>query len=73
MIRPGIYRHHKGGLYRVLFQAIESTNERAGIPVVVYLSMTKGTIHVRTLEEFNRFVDGTFTPRFEYAGERHDH
>ncbi|MDT7922998.1 MAG: DUF1653 domain-containing protein [Thermus sp.] len=32
-VRPGIYRHYKGGLYRVLFLARHSETEEA---MVVY-------------------------------------
>lgn len=56
-----LYHHYKGGVYRVLFVASESTNARVkpGKPVdlVVYVSLSTGKIHVRDYEEFHGFVD----------------
>ena len=54
-----IYRHYKGGLYRVLFGAQESTNARAGGRVVVYVSLTTGEMHTRDAEEFHGYVEFT--------------
>jgi len=48
-----IYRHYKGGLYRVLFNGTDSTNERSGTPVVVYVSLTNGRVFVRDAREFH--------------------
>lgn len=66
---PGIYRHYKGGLYRVLFTAIMSTNDCAGKLCVVYVSLTRGTIHVRDEKEFNGLVPGFSTYRFMRIGD----
>ena len=67
-MRAGIYRHYKGHLYRVLFTAWESTNGRPRDRVVVYASLERGTINVRTFEEFNEPLDsGKY--RFEFLGE----
>lgn len=56
-VEPGIYRHHRGGLYRVLLTAIESTNAREGVEVVVYVSLTTGLVRVRTVAEFKEYVE----------------
>ncbi len=63
MTSPGLYRHYKGGLYRVLFVAQDSTNDSDGEstqePVVVYISLTgpkAGTICVRTEDQFSESV-----------------
>lgn len=56
---PGIYTHYKGGRYRVLFLARESTNARRGEPVVVYSSLNEGTegnVYVRTVAEFTEYI-----------------
>ncbi len=54
MTSPGIYRHYKGGLYRVLFNATESTNgPHNGRELVVYVSLAKGAIRVRAEDEFH--------------------
>ncbi len=67
-----IFRHFKGGLYRVLFHAADSTNARsqpdrpAGL--VVYVSLTTGKILVRDRDEFYGAVtdaDGDVVPRFK--------
>jgi len=56
-----MYRHYKGGLYRRLFNATESTNARVNprrpLGVVVYVSLTTGEIHVRDAEEFHGYVE----------------
>ena len=61
-----VYRHHKGGLYRVLFHAHEATNARAidGGPttIVVYVSLTHGGLFVRDAMEFYGTVEAG--PRF---------
>jgi hypothetical protein len=71
MTKPGVYHHYKGGYYRVLFTAITSTNAQQGRPVVVYVSLTKGTIHVRDEEEFHELVNWAADehPRFKWFGE----
>ncbi len=65
---PGkIYRHQKGGRYTVLHIADDSTNKREGNKVVVYVSLTYGTVKCRDLEEFMQVVvwpDGKKRPRF---------
>lgn len=62
------YRHFKGGLYTVLFQAEESTNARkGGSGGVIYVSHTYGKIKYRDLDEFLEEVewpDGVMRPRF---------
>jgi hypothetical protein len=66
-----ICRHYKGGLYRVLFSATESTNARVDrdrpLGVVVYVSLTTDEIHVRDAAEFHgdvRFLDRMPCKRF---------
>lgn len=73
MITPGIYRHYKGGEYRVLFIVQDSTNSRIkdGVKndMVVYISLTKGSIWCRDLSEFEENVDfeGQNVPRFTFV------
>lgn len=72
---PGIYRHWKGNLYRVLFVALDSNNDRAHEPTVVYLSLDpgphQGQINVRHESEFHELLpDGT--PRFSMASAAED-
>ena len=43
-VKPGRYRHFKGGLYQVLFTARHTETDD---PVVVYLSLTTGEFFVR--------------------------
>ena len=70
----GIYRHYKGGLYRVHTLAhMEATHE----PVVVYESLQdsgefpEGTLWVRPLREFAQQLDaeGEKISRFTYEGQ----
>lgn len=62
--KPGLYRHWKGGLYRALFLAQDSTNRYPGKagsseePMVVYMSLDDpGNLCVRTLAQWNEVVD----------------
>lgn len=69
VIRSGkTYRHHKGGLYTVLFVAEESTNKRKGNNGgIVYVSHTYGKIKYRDFDEFTEeleWPDGVTRPRF---------
>jgi hypothetical protein len=67
-----VYRHYKGGLYRLLFTGLESTNGRPREKVAVYVSLEYGHVNVRRLEEFRevvRWPDGVERPRFVMADE----
>lgn len=68
-IRPGLYRHFKGGEYRVLFLARHSETEEW---MVVYQALygEKG-IWVRPASMWNETVEreGVCLPRFRYIGE----
>ncbi|AFV76843.1 Protein of unknown function (DUF1653) [Thermus oshimai JL-2] len=68
-LRPGVYRHYKGGLYRVLFLARHSETEEE---MVVYQALygEKG-YWVRPLALFLApvWVEGRAVPRFQWVGE----
>ena len=68
-IKPGIYRHFKGGEYRVLYTAAHSETLE---PMVVYQALygEKG-IWVRPASMWNETVqrDGRVVKRFTYIGE----
>ena len=58
---PGkIYRHYKGGLYRVLFL---SKHTESGEVLVNYCSLHFGSYHSRPLESWNEHMDSV--PRFQ--------
>jgi hypothetical protein len=64
-VRPGIYRHYKGGLYRVLFLARHSETEEA---MVVYQALYgERGYWVRPLGHFLEKVrvEGREVPRFD--------
>jgi hypothetical protein len=64
MIEPGLYKHFKGGRYRVLLTASHSETKE---DMVVYVSLSYGTIWARPAAMFNETVqypDGTSGPRF---------
>lgn len=68
-----VYEHAKGGKYLVLIVASDSTNARAGNPIVVYVSLTYGTVKARDLAEFVEKVvwpDGVRRSRFVLSEER---
>jgi hypothetical protein len=64
-IAPGVYRHFKGGLYRVLHTATHSETEE---PMVVYVSMENpDRVWVRPLAMWSEEVEapgGERVPRF---------
>jgi hypothetical protein len=55
----GIYRHFKGGRYRVLYTAtFQTVNDPKldGIRVAVYLSFENGKVYTRPVAEFGDYV-----------------
>ena len=56
------YRHFKGGEYEIVAMALQ---EDTLLPVVVYRSLSKGLIWVRTVEDFMQVID-----RDVYTGPR---
>lgn len=71
-IRPGRYRHFKGGEYEVLFTAKHSENLE---PMVVYRALYgEGGLWVRPAAMWNETVerDGKTYKRFTYIGEEAD-
>ena len=65
-----VYGHHKGGKYLVLSVADDSTNNRSGNKLVVYVSLTYGKIKCRDLTEFIEIIewpDGQHRSRFILA------
>ena len=68
-IKPGRYRHFKGGEYQVLGLARDAETLRS---VVVYRALYgEQTLWVRAIEVFQEVVerDGTRVRRFEYLGD----
>lgn len=49
IVKPGVYEHYKGGLYRVLYYGRHTERDEE---VVVYQSISDGQIWVRPLEMF---------------------
>lgn len=69
-IRPGVYRHYKGGEYEVFFVARHSETEE---PLVVYRTLYGDHSYwVRPLSMFSEHVevDGKQVPRFDWQRER---
>lgn len=71
-ITPGIYRHYKGGYYRVLFTARDSNNDSISPDqlVVVYVSCKTGRAATRNASEFTQVVERTEdidTHRFSFV------
>jgi len=67
-VKPGVYRHFKGGIYRVLYTA---KNSETLEDMIVYQSCRDGSFWVRPLAMWNENVDrdGYKGPRFTYMGE----
>lgn len=66
---PGVYRHWKGDLYRVLFTAKIASNGFARESMVVYVSLKTGQFNTRHEKEFHEVVnnDDFRTRRFTYV------
>lgn len=58
MTRPGVYKHFKGGMYRVLFTAVNANNraDYDGFMVVYMPLYGNGAITCRSEREFNGLV-----------------
>lgn len=64
-----LYKHYKGGLYRVIGEAKHTETEE---DLVVYMSVETGLLWVRPCEMFHELVDlpdGQVVPRFEEVDE----
>jgi len=73
----GLYRHFKGGLYRVHHLAVDTEASTQGREedVVVYESLPDNGFFVRPLTMFLEYVerDGEVMPRFAEEGELENH
>lgn len=71
LIKPGIYRHYKGNLYRVIGIARHSETEE---DLVIYQPLYDSEVKywVRPLAMFAEKVEvnGHAKPRFEFIGKR---
>lgn len=56
-----IYRHYKGGLYRLLFHATDAETRKT---VVVYESLEDNRPYVRDWQDFHGWVHSVGKPRF---------
>ncbi len=70
ILRPGLWEHYKGGLYRVLFIATLSEDHKTRM--VIYVSLTNGAVWIRPAREWRQVVTleegrpGFLQPRFTY-------
>jgi len=63
-----LYRHHKGGVYRLVGPGTDSTNGMNNEPVVVYCSLDRPGTKVRAEYEWRQPIlwpGGELRPRFE--------
>lgn len=63
-VEGGLWRHYKGGIYRVLHAARDADT---GEPVVVYMDIGTGQVYVRPQSVWSEFVTdarGNHGPRF---------
>ena len=71
-LKPGIYRHFKGNLYRLLAVATHSETQE---PMVIYQALygARG-LWVRPAAMWQEMVDrdGYHGPRFQYMGQPED-
>jgi len=66
-LKPGLYRHYKGGQYKLIGAALDSADEKN---LVVYQNVEDNKIWVRDLDNFLEEVEvsGQKLPRFTYEG-----
>lgn len=62
--KPGIYKHHKGGMYRVLSNALHSETQEL---MVVYQAIESDQVWVRPLDIWLSPVKSG--ARFEFVGQ----
>ena len=63
----GLHSHYKGGLYVALFLSMNSNNDAPPDPEVIYVSLTTGQVHNRSLAEWTQemtWPDGKVRSRF---------
>ena len=63
----GVYRHYKGGIYRVLFLSVHTETQEV---LVNYQSLLFGSYHSRPLSLWNEKVNKK--PRFEEIEDEFD-
>ena len=70
-VKKGIYRHFKGGVYRVIGVGCHSESLEE---MVVYQSVSDGGIWVRPAAMWDEKVehDGKILSRFQYVGDGED-
>jgi hypothetical protein len=66
LVIGGIYRHYKGGAYRVLGLAENAGNKSDGETIVYYKSIRYGSYYTRPYDEFvgNEYLNGELVKRF---------
>lgn len=52
-----VYKHYKGGCYKVISLAINASNKGKSEEIVVYKSVEFGTIYTRPLSEWNESIE----------------
>ena len=69
-IKSGTYRHHKGGLYRVIGVAKHSETLEDMVAHEALYDKEQSQLWVRPLEMFTETVEvnGETEPRFEFVG-----
>lgn len=72
MIKQGKYKHHKGGLYKVLGIVKHSETLEDLVLYETLYDNPKSKLWVRPLKMFLEKVEvnGKMVPRFEYIGEK---
>lgn len=59
-LAPGVYRHYKGGLYRLFFVSRDASDTtRDGTICYVYMDIGTGRVYHRPTSEFEGLVDVT--------------
>lgn len=71
-LKPGIYRHYKGNLYRVIGIALHSETGEQLVTYEALYNNPKSKLWVRPLSLFTEQVEinSLLQPRFKYLAER---
>ena len=68
-IKPGLYRHVNGGMYRVLANA---THTETGDKLVIYRDETSGKVWAQPYEMFSALVSQKWLPEPPEKEDKHE-
>lgn len=74
-VKPGLYKHYKGGLYIVVATVPDKTEGREGSMNVIYYSEGMSQWYTRDVDDFTSSINddrGMKIPKFSRVKDRND-